>query len=146
MEQCKHKWVKYQFFHSRKMVKKCSLCHKREPFTITPRFKFQDETVGFERLDFWTPPKEKKITVSKKKERIPTPLHYIAWKRYKYEKISVLNHWIIDHVKKIKRKEQNRINRIIKPRPNIMNKPFLIKDYDAIMDNYIKIIKIPLKE
>lgn len=145
MNECNHKWLKYQLMPSRKLIKKCSLCHKKEPFTLKPRFKFQNEIVGFAKLDFWTPPKEKIKLLPKKKEKIPTPLHYIAWKRHKYEKTRVLNHWVIDHIKKI-RKEDIKRNYVYKPRPKTIKKPFLVKDYDAILDDYIKIVRIPLKK
>lgn len=139
MDECIHTWNNYQNIRTRKAFKKCIKCFKVESLDLKPRLMFSNNTnSNLLMLDFWTPKKEETCTTVVKK-RNPIPSHFIAWQHAKYNKVSVLNCWIIDHLRKI-RKETLRYVYI--PRPILPQKlPFLLNDDNTILDDYIKIVR-----
>lgn len=142
MEECNHKWNNYQNIVTKKAFKKCMKCSETLSLDLRPRLIFSNNVnSNLLKLDFWTPEK-KKVVSSVVKKRNPVPSHFIAWKRAEYDKVSVLNCWIIDHLRKIK-KETIKRNYVYRPRPVLPRKlPFFMNDDDKILDDYIKIVKI----
>lgn len=125
-----HQW--YKIIVNSKMYKECIKCKKRIKHNDIPRLVFAKESV-YEKmvLDFWTPPKEKSASISKKKQWT-VPSHFIAFKQAQYVSPivpEVQGTIVIDKFPKKKLKKLK-----------------MIKDPTKIEEDYIKIEKTIIKK
>ena len=137
-----HQWT--NIIRKGKGFRRCCKCKKEEKAFFGPRLRFtSDSCFGHMRLDFWTPPKEKrKITVSSIVQ-YPKPSHFVAWQYNKANRRRVLCRWINNHLKKIKKKAKVVV--VVKRKEPRIKDAFIIKSDNMIEDNYIKIIRVPVK-